>query len=422
MSSEMQPSEIMPGALFEGRYQIEATLGEGGMGAVYSALDLKRDQLPCASKVIRAQKRDNERYIQRLDREREVMDRLNHPNIVEVFDVAASAQGEARYLVMPLLEGAPLGDWIKEQRKGPSGLTVSRYLKLMIQALDALDYAHSHGVIHRDIKPDNLYVCQGERAHEQIKVLDFGIAKDLESSVQLTDEMGGAMMGTPRYMSPEQIQGEGIGPQSDIYALTIMIYEQLTGQHPFERPALQNSPDVKGLPAPFRMSWHHMNSEVPPLLELPTLWPILEPALHKAPYERTKSARELRDQLKRWLSESAQDRALHVPVRRPQSFYASHNAPGAQGALSNQSSGALSTKHRRAHSGETEGWTAQLQVGPQVAEWAWRCLKLLIALTLASIAWRALGEPSIPLVDPYLTGFFQRVLSLLDAALALVKL
>lgn len=124
-----QQIEISPGVLFEGRYQIEATLGEGGMGAVYSAIDLQRDHLPCAIKVIRANKRENERYIQRLEREREVMARLNHPNIVEVFDVASSAQGQARYLVMPLLQGLPLGDWIKEQRKSPSGLTVQRYLK-----------------------------------------------------------------------------------------------------------------------------------------------------------------------------------------------------------------------------------------------------------------------------------------------------
>jgi len=403
MQTPTEPmTEITPGAIFEGRYQVKATLGEGGMGAVYSALDLQRDSLPCAIKVIRANKRDNERYIQRLEREREVMAKLTHPNIVEVFNVNASAQGQSTYLVMPLLSGAPLGDWIKEQRRGPAGLSVQRYLKLIIQALDALAYAHSHNVIHRDLKPDNLYVCEDERGLELIKILDFGIAKDLESSTQLTDGTSGGMMGTPRYMSPEQIQGEQVGPYTDLYALVTMMYEQLCGRHPYDHPELNNLKEVKGLPAPFRMSWHHMNTEVPPLLELPSLWPHLAPALVKRPFDRAQDARALRDTLKRWLSEHPQDRALLMPVRRPQRFY--DPTPSTQG----QDAPTPSTRPT------TRALSAQLQVSPEVAHWGTLTLKVLIGLIGASLVWRIAGYPSIPIVDPYLTGFMRRVLSLLD--------
>lgn len=221
------------------------------------------------------------------------------------------------------------------------------------------------------------------------------------------------MMGTPRYMAPEQIQGEQVGSYSDLYSIVVMMYEQLSGKHPFDHPELNHAPEVKGMPAPFRMSWHHINTEISPLLELPSLWLHFEPALQKRPFERAKDARLLRDHIKRWLSEHPQDRVLLVPIRRPQSFYDPKQSQKGQ----DHGRGSFSTKVNTIQTSANR-FQNQLSINPHIAYWGMLTVKCLIVCIALSFLWRFTGSPSIPLVDPYLTGFMMRILYLFDTLLS----
>jgi serine/threonine-protein kinase len=210
----------LPGTHF-GRYEVERHLGRGGMGDVYLVRDTVINR-KAALKTIRVDADLDPQHAiemrQRFYREGQTAGQLTHPNIVTVHDL-----GEAlglSYIVMEYVEGQTLAQLMKKQR-----LSVAQIKHVLYHAGTGLDYAHQHGIFHRDVKPDNVMVTKGG----VVKVMDFGIARITESDLTKT----GSVMGTPAYMSPEQVNGEKIDARSDIFSLGVILYELLTGKKPF---------------------------------------------------------------------------------------------------------------------------------------------------------------------------------------------
>ncbi|MCX7606593.1 MAG: serine/threonine protein kinase [Bacteroidia bacterium] len=208
----------LPG--IEEKYEILRTLGEGGMGVVYLALQ-KRIDRKVAIKAIAPYLARDPAVRQRFAAEAAVLARLNHPNIVTLYDYIE--EENALYLIMEYVEGQSLSDLLKA---GPLPLELIE--KYFLQVLEAFRYAHEQGIIHRDIKPANIMVASGGR----IKILDFGVARLLQTDHSLTRT--GMRLGTLLYMSPEQVKGEReVDARSDIYSLGVVLYEMLTGKPPY---------------------------------------------------------------------------------------------------------------------------------------------------------------------------------------------
>ncbi len=215
------------GFVIDGKYRVENALGTGGMGAVYRARRLLIGD-DVAVKILHPH-REDPAAAERFQREAQAAARLKHPNVIAVYDFGVSSDG-LEYLVMELASGQSLRQLIS--RHGPLAPETAGIV--LEQACDALDAAHRQGVLHRDIKPDNILV-EVDDSHWRVKLLDFGIAKlrnPGHSSATLTQ--AGAVMGTPQYMSPEQCLGEELDGRSDIYSLAIVLYEMLAGVAPFE--------------------------------------------------------------------------------------------------------------------------------------------------------------------------------------------
>ena len=206
-----------------GSYDLLVELGRGAMGIVYRAFSLQLCRL-CAVKVMIPSERMTAVDIQRFQNEAMLAARLQHPHIVAVFD-AGEDQGYY-YIVMELVDGVPLTRLIDDGSED----AMMRGIRAIAAAARALHYAHGKGIVHRDIKPDNILIDGEGNPH----VTDFGIAKNVEADARMT--MKGMLMGTPIYMSPEQANGEvsAIGPRSDIYSLGVTLYEMCSGEAPFE--------------------------------------------------------------------------------------------------------------------------------------------------------------------------------------------
>jgi serine/threonine-protein kinase len=261
-----------------GPYEIVAELGKGAMGTVYKAVDPLLNRT-VALKTISVSPNDPEmaEYKARLFQEAKAVGGLNHPNIVTVYDVGDS--GDLPYLAMEFLEGKELATLTA---KG-AALPVEYALEVTLQVAEGLAYAHEHGVLHRDIKPANIMIVQDRL----VKIADFGIAR--MRSTQRTD--GPAALGSPRYMSPEQVLGKRADHRSDIFSLGVVLYEMLTGTSPFAGADLNAIlfQIVNLLPA----APSTINAATPTMLDL-----IVMKALAKTPEERYASARELADDLK----------------------------------------------------------------------------------------------------------------------------
>jgi tRNA A-37 threonylcarbamoyl transferase component Bud32 len=238
------PRDPLAGRVLDEKYRLDERLGEGGMGTVYRATHLLIDR-PVAVKVLHPRFVEDEAAQERFRREARAAGRLQHTNAVTVTDFGRTADGFV-YIVMELLEGRNLCEVLAFE----SPLESRRAVALMLQVAAAVEAAHESGVIHRDLKPANIFIVQPKNAPPVVKVLDFGIAKlaadTLDDSEQNALTQTGVMIGTPRYMSPEQCDGAHLTPASDVYSLGIILYEMLTGKTPFTGPsplavALQHS-------------------------------------------------------------------------------------------------------------------------------------------------------------------------------------
>jgi serine/threonine protein kinase len=270
------------GDLLEGRYQVEGPLGEGGVGIVYRALQLKLHRR-VAVKLLQHEVIGEEELRPRFQQEALTLAALSHPNIVTLQDYGV-VRGRP-YLVMELLEGRTLRQIIDTE----AAIAPLRTLSLLRQVLLALAYAHEFGVVHRDLKPANLIV-QALPAYEHVKVLDFGMVKlmpgsHLHRGEQLTRQ--GFTFGTPAYMSPEHAVGGEVDMRSDLYSVGVLLFELLTGQKPFDGEVQ----DVLR---------HHLNTPVPrlterrpELAELSELQALLDKAMAKEPSDRFANAREM---------------------------------------------------------------------------------------------------------------------------------
>lgn len=257
-----------------GRYRVEAELGRGGMAVVYTARDVQHDRL-VALKVLEQDVTESV-AAERFAAEIAVAARLAHPHILPVFD-SGCANGRL-YYVMPLIEGESLGARLR--RLGQLDLHEATHIT--IQVAGALDYAHRQGVIHRDVKPDNILLLDGHAM-----LADFGLAKALQGSDERALTRTGLIVGTPTYMSPEQVGGDAqIDGRSDIYSLGCVLYEMLSGQPPFagETPQAQMWRRMVSPPA----SLDTIRSDLPPHVVL-----AVRRATSVDPEERFASAREL---------------------------------------------------------------------------------------------------------------------------------
>jgi len=208
-----------------GRFRVESELGEGGMARVYGVTDLTTGR-PLALKLLRAGVASEEEAVERLRREGEVLTRLKHPAVVRIETYGVLADGRL-YLAMELLEGETLGARMRKGKLSPAELC-----PILTGAAAGLTAAHEAGVVHRDLKPDNIFLCsRGSGLPEQVKLLDFGISKIVDYE-RLTRT--GQILGTPRYMAPEQLAADhDLGLRVDIYALGVILYEALAGHPPF---------------------------------------------------------------------------------------------------------------------------------------------------------------------------------------------
>ncbi len=225
-----------------GRFRIEREIGTGGMGAVYLATHLGLDR-PVAVKIIKREFAADADVADRFLREARTMAKLRHPNAATIFDAGNLPDGR-HYIVMEFVEGETLSQALAREGRFPA----SRAVNIATQICDVLEEAHRIGIIHRDLKPSNILL--GKRG---VCVLDFGVAKVLASSAEATfthaSTGSGQLIGTPRYMSPEQCLGQRVGARSDLYSLGVLVYEMLAGRPPFIDP-LQSALLVKQATAP----------------------------------------------------------------------------------------------------------------------------------------------------------------------------
>jgi serine/threonine-protein kinase len=278
------------GQVLDGKYRIEQELGVGGMGKVYRASQ-QSDGHPVAVKILHDRLVEDAAARTRFSREVKAAGRLTHVNTVAVTDFGQTEEGHV-YLVMELLEGRTLREMLAKE----APLETARAVSFMLQVSAAVAAAHEAGVIHRDLKPANIFVTQSPDAPSVVKVLDFGIAKlaaeSLDEDEPRTLSPIGVMVGTPRYMSPEQCEGLELTPASDVYSLGVILYEMLTGMVPFSgsSPAAIALKHSSEYPRPPR----EIVAAVPSELEIIVLY-----ALEKDPANRPSNAAEFRNQLVR---------------------------------------------------------------------------------------------------------------------------
>src|SRR5438128_10872113 len=278
----------MIGRTFLGRYEVTRLIGEGGMGRVYLAkqLDLNRQVVV---KVMNEPVAADPKFRDRFERETLLMARFQHPYVVTLYDASLN-DPLGPCIVMEYIKGITLDTLLQRNTR----LTPARVGRLLGQLCEALQAAHDQGIIHRDLKPANLMVVDPDTPYEKIKVMDFGLAKMYNDTtgmamVQQTSETGTDFaVGTPGYISPEQVRGEAICTESDIYSVGVILYELLTGKLPFQREETMDVLLAHATEPPPAFEVMGATSWVPAAVEA-----VVQSCLAKKPGDRPVSAREL---------------------------------------------------------------------------------------------------------------------------------
>ena len=276
-TTQLAPSFV--GRNVEGRYRIEAPLGDGGMGYVYRARHIALDR-PVALKVLRKQYSSARVSRKRFEREARALGQLVHPSIVAVTDFGMDQ--DAPFLVMELLDGQDLA-----RRLRAGALPVALSCRYALEVLDGLAFVHERGLVHRDIKPANIFL-ESTALGERVKLLDFGLARLVTTSTDAAVTRVGEMLGTPLYMAPEQVAGEAADARTDVYAMGLVLFEMLAGKRAFEGNEMA-------------VLQKHMLEPVPRLPH-PAFAPfdgIIQRATQKDPAQRFTDARAMRDALAR---------------------------------------------------------------------------------------------------------------------------
>ncbi|OFX15732.1 MAG: hypothetical protein A2V59_06670 [Armatimonadetes bacterium RBG_19FT_COMBO_69_19] len=268
---------IAAGSMVAGRYEILDRISEGGMATVFRARRLEDGEI-VALKILREQFASDVEFITRFEREARAVSELIHPHMVRVYD--SGADGNVHFIAMEYVEGENLKEYIRRH----SRLEAPRALEIAAQVCDALEYAHAHGIVHRDIKPQNILLTREGR----VKVTDFGIARAMSSA---TITQTGTVLGSVQYLSPEQARGAAVGPSTDIYSLGVVLFEMVTGTLPFEGDS------------PIATALAHVNQTPPPPRGLAPALPvrvegIILFALAKSPSRRYRTPGEMRGDLR----------------------------------------------------------------------------------------------------------------------------
>jgi serine/threonine-protein kinase len=294
---------VAEGEVLAGKYRVERVLGVGGMGIVVAATHLDLDQR-VAIKFLLPSAMENEEAVSRFQREARAASRLKSAHVAKVIDVGKLDDG-APYMVMEYLEGLDLGRLVGELKQ----LTVEDAVWFVVQACEAIAEAHGLGIVHRDIKPQNLFVTKRVDGRPLVKVLDFGISKSLDTGSAMSLTRTTSVMGSPLYMSPEQMRSaKNIDARSDIWALGVILYELLTGRVPFEAEAVPEL-CLKVVQDPATPP-HELRPEIPEELSQVVL-----KCLEKSPEERFQTVAELVAALEPFCPESergAAERISHV--------------------------------------------------------------------------------------------------------------
>ena len=250
-------SQTFVGRIIEGRYRIRGRIGEGGMGTVYKAEHVEIGK-SVAVKILRRRYSGDKQLVERFRREARAASRVGHPHITDVTDFGTTEDGCA-YFVMEYLEGMDLADVLAHE----GTLEPARVMRIAVQICRALGAAHAAGIIHRDLKPENVFLVARGGQTDFVKVLDFGIARNTSPEAsRLTNP--GMTMGTPEYMSPEQVLGRPADPRTDVYALGALMYEMLLGCPPFRATTGDSMLDQKMRPL---ASLREQRPDIPPGLD-----------------------------------------------------------------------------------------------------------------------------------------------------------
>src|SRR5438093_5790081 len=280
----------IPGERYIGKYRVKGELGRGGMGAVYLAEQPGLGREVAIKELIQSA---DPVALRRFLQEAQVMARTSHPNLVQVHDM--ELQGNVNYLVLEFIKGRSMRDWMNQSQIPPP-----QVFALMHGILQALDYAHRHQIVHRDMKPENVLISD----EGQVKVADFGIARLLDDTgLGGTATKTGTTVGTPQYMSPEQVSSSKVDGRSDLYSAGIVFYELVVGQPPFM------ASDADG---PFTLMAKHVQAPPkPPSVFRPGLNPELEAvilkALSKRPEDRFQTGQEFDRAMSRVAAEMCPD-------------------------------------------------------------------------------------------------------------------
>ena len=273
-------SADLVGQVVADRYHILKKLGEGGMGAVYLGEHVKMGR-KSAIKVMASAMAHDPDAVARFNREASNASRISHPNVCQIFDFGETSDGLI-YLAMEFIEGQSLKDLIEKEGAIPA----ARAASIIKQSADALQAAHDLSIVHRDIKPDNIMIIRGRGGDDVVKVVDFGIARAVggdEPGQKVTKT--GLVVGTPEYMSPEQLSGDKLDGRSDIYSLALVLYRMITGVLPFEADSAQETMIKRLTDDPVPLSESRPDIDFPPKLQL-----VMNNALARKADERYQSA------------------------------------------------------------------------------------------------------------------------------------